>query len=379
MLKKISLLLICIGLLTACSYFEDEDIVKPAKLTDVTSKIQVTTVWTNKTADGALDHYLKLTPAFAGDRIFTVSHRGVMKAIDAKTGSDIWSVKTQQAMTSGVAVDSRLLFVGTDAGRLLAYRQSDGHFVWQAPVSNDILATPVVAAGKVIAKTADGRVYAFDAQNGQQIWDFVSPNADLILRGSSMPKVVGDLVINGIANGQVVALNLNDGHVEWKQTVAESTGSSTVERMTDIAADPVIVDKTIYIVTYQGQVAALALNGKILWQKALSSYAGFTVGPKYIYAVDAHDHIWAFARNSGDVLWEQECLNNRGLSAPTIFGKYLVVGDFEGYVHWLSLVNGKIVARDRAARSEIIVPPLAKNDGIYVMTKDGKLVKYNIK
>lgn len=374
---KIILLLICIVLLPACSYFEDEDIVKPAKLTTIPQKVQVNTAWENKTGDGTYDQYLKLTPAFVNGKIFTVSYRGILKAVNGKTGNDIWSVKTYQPITSGIAADDQYLFVGTSNGRLLAYRQSDGKFVWQAPVNNDILATPAVAAGKVIAKTVDGQLYAFNAATGEQLWTFEPQKQDLVLRGSSMPKIVGKYVINGLANGQLVALNLNDGQTLWQQTVAEPSGRFTTERMTDIDADPVVIDNVIYIATYQGKIAALSLNGRIMWQKSLSSYAGLTVNQDAIFAVDAMGHVWALDRHTGDKIWEQEGLNGRRLSTPAVFRNYLVVGDFEGYLHFLSLANGKFLARFRPDRSEIIVPPMPKGDGLYVMTKAGRLIKYN--
>lgn len=379
MLKQLKFLfiLLCVGLFCACSYFEDDDIVKPAKLTTIPQKVQLTSTWSNKTDEGTVDHYLKLTPAFTNGKIFTASYRGVIKSVNAKTGADNWSVKTYQPITSGIAVDSQYLFVGTDVGRLLAYRQSDGKFVWQAPVTNDVLATPVVANGKVIAKTVDGKVSAFDAQNGTELWSYEPPKQELVLRASSMPKIVGKYVINGLANGQLVALNINDGQVAWQQTIAEPSGRFTTERMTEIDADPVVVDNVIYIATYQGKIAALSLNGRIMWQKALSSYAGFTVSENNIYAVDAMGHIWALDRHSGEKIWEQEALNNRNLSTPTIYHNYLAIGDFEGYLHLLSLTNGKILGRIRVDRSSIIVPPIAKSDGLYVMTKAGRLVKYS--
>lgn len=375
-ISKIFLLFFWVCLLSACSFFDD-DSVKPAQLPTFTQKVQLTSVWQNKNDFGTLNNYLKLTPAFVDDKVFTVSYRGVVKATNSKTGADIWTVKTYQPLTSGIALDKQLLFVGTGAGKLLAFDQKDGKFVWQAPVSNDILATPVIADGKVIVKTADGRLFAFNAQNGQKIWGFEEPNQEITLRGSSRPVVFDKLVICGITNGELVALNLDDGQVVWKQVIAEPKGEAAIARMTDIDADPVIVDKTIYVATYQGQFAAVALNGKILWQKALSSYAGFLVGPSTIYAVDAEGHIWAFSRSSGEKIWEQEGLNNRSLSTPAIYKDYLVVGDFEGYIHLIALKDGKIYGRIRADRSEIIVPPIAWQNGLYIETSAGRLIKYN--
>lgn len=376
LLQNSIVLLIVALLLAGCSFFEDEEVAKPAQLDKLVAKTSIKTLWVNRNKEGTRDQYLKLTPAFVGNRAFTVSYQGTIKAVDLKTGNDIWSVNSNWPLTSGVAADSQFIYVGSGAGRVFALRQSNGGFVWQATVPSEILATPVAASGRLIVKTADGKVYAFNAATGAQLWNYIQPTPDLILRGSSMPKVVGNLVIDGLANGQVVALNLNTGAVEWKQTIAEPSGRNTMERMTDIDADPVVVNNIIYIATYQGQVAALTLQGKILWQKELSSYAGLTVGPKYIYAVSADGHIWAIDKKTGAKVWEQTALTNRDLSTPTIYRQTLVVGDYEGYVHWLSLDDGKLMAREHPDSSSILVQPLVYGDYLYVMTKAGRLVKY---
>jgi outer membrane protein assembly factor BamB len=377
----LQLILVCtVSLLfTACSLFEDdEQIAKPAQLSKLEPRVNVQAVWINKNGSGTDSQFFKLTPAIIDGKIFTCSYRGMVKAVDQETGKDLWIAKTNLPLTSGIGFDSHLLFIGTNSGKVIALHQDSGSIAWQATISNEVLATPVVAQDKVIVKTVDGKVLTFNAKTGDQLWSFKGSTSELILRGSSAPKIAGNLVISGFANGELVALNVNTGDVVWKQIVAEPTGTNFTERMTDIDADPVIINNVIYIATYQGQVAMIDLHGRILAQKTLSSYAGLTVGTKAVYAVAADGHIWAFAKNLSTKYWEQEELHHRDLSTPTIFNSALVVADGEGYVHWLDLENGKILARERPDHSGILVQPIVHDNSLYVMTKAGRLVKFKI-
>ena len=52
---------------------------------------------------------------------------------------------------------------------------------------------------------------------------------------------------------------------------------------------------------------------------------------------------------------------------------YLVVGDYEGYLHVLKREDGSFVARLRTDGSAILTPPVTLGDGALVQTSDGEL------
>jgi outer membrane protein assembly factor BamB len=142
----------------------------------------------------------------------------------------------------------------------------------------------------------------------------------------------------------------------------------------DIDSDPIILEGVIYAATYQGQVAAVQLEtGRILWTTDLSSYAGFAVDEDYLYISDQSSHIRAFDRFSGEQIWEQGRLNMRNVTAPARVGDYLVVGDVEGYLHWLDKRTGDFVARTRPADAPYIAPPLVVGNILYAFSSDGTL------
>ena len=131
---------------------------------------------------------------------------------------------------------------------------------------------------------------------------------------------------------------------------------------------------------YRGQLIAFTPDaGRPLWQREFSSYAGVAVAGEVVVAVDADGNVWAFDRGTGANLWKQDALKYRWLSAPAIQGDHVVVGDGEGYVHWLSLSEGKFVARERLSRKPIEAAPLVVGDLVCIEDVKGRIGAWRVR
>lgn len=374
MKKNICRLFVLITFFALCACSK-EVVMKPTPL----SKFQQTTVihqqWSNSVSMGK-GAYLKLAPAFANNKAFIAGNSGKIKAIDTGSGKTLWQTSTTAPISSGIGTNSNLLFVGTADGRVLALQQQDGKLVWQAKIIGDVLSAPTANNDIVVAKTEIGNIRAFQASNGQLLWSFNHANPSLILRGSSAPKIVGDQVICGFANGEMMAFALETGNIRWQQQVTIPSGSFLVERMVDIIADPVVSGNIAYVVAYQGSITAINIkNGNILWQKPMSSISGLTVDTQNIYVSNSSDQLWALSKNDGDTLWHQDIFAYRGLSGPAVLNNLVAVGDVEGYVHWMNTSNGQMAARTKISGG-IVVAPVVYNNAMYVYSATGSLVKF---
>jgi outer membrane protein assembly factor BamB len=61
-----------------------------------------------------------------------------------------------------------------------------------------------------------------------------------------------------------------------------------------------------------------------------------------------------------------------------VFGRYVVVGDLEGYVHWLRKDDGQFVARVRVDSSGIVAAPVATPFAVYVYGSGGELAALQV-
>ena len=89
---------------------------------------------------------------------------------------------------SGPTVAAGVIAVGTDASTLVLLKQSDGTELWHASTSGEALSKPLITGNKVIVKTIDGNLYAFNLANGEKLWMSDHGAPSLILKASSSPS-----------------------------------------------------------------------------------------------------------------------------------------------------------------------------------------------
>jgi outer membrane protein assembly factor BamB len=178
----------------------------------------------------------------------------------------------------------------------------------------------------------------------------------------------------------VGAYDLRTGDAAWEVAVANPTGRSELERLVDVSAGLQVVGNDVYVVGYHGRAVGIDLaTGVVLWQQDMSSYAGLTADFGNVYVTNDFDAVVALDRNGGAQIWRQEALRLRDLTAPTRYGNALVVGDYQGYLHWLDPANGKFVAREHATKARISAAPLVVGQNVYVQGDDGTVAAYTVR
>lgn len=378
MIRRVSLLFLLV-LNAGCSWFGGSDnSIPPAELKSIAQPIGVRQLWETTVGAGAEKQFIRLTPALADGRIYAASHDGTVMALDALSGQRLWQIATQLPISGGVGVSKTgLALVGTSKGQVVALRQADGQEAWRAQVSSEVLAPPRAGGGVVVVRTIDGKFTGLDVRTGERRWVYAYATPALSLRGSAPPLLTHDLVIAGLDTGKLLVLSLDKGLPVTEKTVAAPRGRTEIERLIDIDSEPRIFGDTLYLAAYRGSVAAIDMrNGNLVWNRELSSYAGLDVDAKQVYVSDDADAVLALDRRSGGALWKQPELTGRRLSAPAATDEYVVVGDFEGYLHWLSKNSGAVVGRIRAAGKSIVAPPLAAGNVVFVQGQGGTLGAY---
>lgn len=376
-MHKPILLLYFLIILNSCSTFSDKDNTEPpAPLVELTPSLTLKTLWTADAGGGTDKGYLKLAPAFHQGQLFTATPTGEVRAFNFTNGKLVWEKKIDVQISGGPGIGGGLVVVGSQKGEVVALSQKNGTKKWQVQVTSEVLAKPRISQKVVVVRTIDGKLFGLDSQSGARIWVYERSRTPLLtLRGTSTPVVKLDQIIAGFDNGQIAALELPTGKMLWETPVAVPRGRTELERMVDIDADPLLVDDTIYVTSYHGRTVALDLvQGKPLWEKTLSSYAGLGVDSDYLYVSDTKSHIWALDRDSGDNWWKQEKLQARNVTAPVSIIDYVVVGDLEGYLHWMRRKDGRFVARYRMGNASIFVPPLVVGDILVAYDSRGEIV-----
>lgn len=379
---KLALMLSAALGLSGCAWLQggDSNLEPASELVKFTPRVKVRQAWWHDTGADIEDKHVLLRPMLRDDAIYTVDRDGQVTAYAAGDGKRRWRVKLKREISAGVGFAGDRLFIGTQKGQVLALAAHTGATVWEANVSSEVLSPPVSDGKTVVVQTGDGKVSALAFADGKTLWLQERNEPSLSLRGTAAPMLVGDKVVVGFANGKVAALQLNDGSAAWEATVSEARGRDEIERLIDIDAAPATLDGTVYTGAYQGKWVALGGDtGALNWAREISSYHASAHDARNIYLVDANDVVYALDARSGATVWRQDKLRARRLTAPAAFGDYIVVGDFEGYVHYLRKEDGDFAARERVGSDAIKVQPLVRDNLVYILDQGADLTALKLK
>ena len=364
--------------LVGCGMFGgDEEINAPAELVKFKPTLRIKKAWSKSVGDGAEHLRLALGVSSDGTNVFAAAHDGRVAAFSANKGKRQWLKKTKLPLSGGPAVGQDIVVLGSSNGDVIALDALDGHELWRTTVSSEVLATPALTADIVLVRTVDGKLIALDIDDGAQAWFVQQSVPRLSVRGTGAPVVIGNAVICGFDNGKLAAYDLGDGSLLWDVLLSPPSGRTEVDRLSDINASIRIVGDDVYVVGYQGALAALAVeSGQVLWTREISSHSGIGVDFNNLYVSRDNSDLVALTRRSGRELWRQESLTYRDISGPTPFGSSVVVGDFDGHLHWFDAETGVLQARVRAGGERITGAPLVVNEMLYVVTDGGKLFAF---
>ena len=368
---------LCGLLLQGCSWIKswgDEEPGEPAPLVEFESSLKLGKVWSTNIGDGMGKAGLSMGPRYSSGALFAADHKGRLVSVNAETGSKNWELKTEQAFSGGPGLDEDQIYMGTIDGRVIAYERSSGTELWNAQVSSEVLAPPESADGIVVVRCIDGRVFGLDPVNGRRIWIYDHSVPLLTMRGNANLLVRAGVVFVGYDDGSVVSLRLTDGSVVWNQVIVSPEGRTELERLADVGQQMVIVASDLIVSSYKNRVVSLAADsGRLLWFKEVSSATGIQVDRTNLAISESNGDLWMLDRRNGSTTWKVDRLTNRGLTRPAFYGNYVVVGDMEGYLHWLDSDIGSFVARERVGKNGFAAAPLTVGTTLYVLTHDGKL------
>ncbi len=364
--------------LVACS---SAPINEPTPLEPPAAAAKVEQLWSVSNLSSSQDKvYEHLQPVLQDGVIYSVSASGLVQANDIGKAARLWQQELDTVVSAGLAIANDLLLLATSEAEVIAVAKDGGEIRWRSSVSSEVLAPPVVSGNFVIVRSADGVTQALSADSGELLWSFSSHVPALSLRGDATAVVAGELVLLGQANGRLSALSIFDGVLQWETAVVVPQGRTDLERMVDVDATPLVVADVIYVAAHQGRVLALSkLTGATLWSRELGTSVGMTVDNEKIYIVDDEGLVWALDRRNGATLWKLEKLKYRDLGAPVSFADSIVVGDFEGQLHWISKDDGAITARYQVDNSGVRVAPLVQDGVLYSRSKSGRLEALRLK
>lgn len=208
------------------------------------------------------------SPAISNSLVYLASDR--LYAFEATTTLvamiEKWKYNTGSNITmSGVAVDGGVTYVGADDSYLYVIN-SDGTLKWRFQATNGymISSTPVVSGGVVYFGARDNKTfYAVNTADGTLKWSKTLTGLEAFV--SSTPTVVGGVIYVGVHNGRVYAWDAISGNQIWQYATWDPYWGSPYN-----VSSPIVDSGKVYI-SYANQ-AVVALDqatGNKIWETSL--------------------------------------------------------------------------------------------------------------
>ena len=394
--------------LTGCETTEENEELRIAELTPINITRHVDVEWREQSGSGVENYYSNLRPVVVGDVIFAASREGEVFAMSKTDGDEIWQVDTRvegpslyktitreavpsNKLSGGITAAYNNLYIGTENGEVIALSQESGEVLWRAEVKGEVVAAPAAGEGWIAVTTASGHIAVMHPDSGEMRWQTETDVPALSLRGTSSPAIAAGGVLVGTATGKLSVFLLDSGTPAWSSSIAKSSGATELEQLIDVDTKPVISGSTAYIIAYNGNLVALdMMSGRELWKREYSSYRNLSIDQGMLYLTGAKGTIVAVDATSGVEKWSNSVLYNRRLTQPVVYKDTVVVGDFEGYFHFVDKETGEFVSRfklddldyspfhwfvswftieDRTAYTA----PVVDGDLLYIQTRDGEV------
>lgn len=375
-----------VSFLVGCSSNDvDENPISP--LTNINASIEPKISWQVEIGDGVGDYYSQLQPATADGKLYAADRNGLVVALDEQTGQQVWQQDLSDAfkdgklakdkgarLSAGLTVAKDKVFIGSETGVLAALDAKTGDLLWHIQTDGELMSLPTVADDMVVVNTGSGTLAAYSIEDGKSLWRFESQMPSLTLRGTGSAVYESGGFFIGTADGKVAVIIKDNGQPAWEQTIYNPTGGNEFSRMADVDMTPLILADKLYAVSYNGNLVSMDLrSGRILWSRKYSSFHNLALSGLSLFLVDDHSLVYAIDRRNGMELWSNAELANRQLTAPVVYKDYIVLGDYDGYLHFLSKSDGKIVGRLHLDSKGFYVSPIVADGKLFVQGRNGVL------
>lgn len=342
-------------------------------LQDIKTSVDARILWQVKV--GSSPDY-DFSASTDGNAIYAAGQEGDIVRLEASSGKMVWHVNAGEKLSGGAGAGENLVLVGTPRGMVLAFDQATGKPLWKSKVASEVLSAPRIYHGTVVVRSGDSRIYGIDATDGKRKWVYERATPTLSLRSSAGVVVdEGGAAFVGFAGGKLIALDVATGKVIWEASVAQPKGTTEIERIADITSLPVVDGRYVYAAAFQGRIVGIERSsGRVLWNRDISSYTGIAIDGASLFVTHSNGAVYALDYSNGKTYWRQGGLQGRLTTAPVVFARNALVGDFEGYVHILGRDDGAFVARLKTDGSAVMPQPMQLDlSTVLVQTRGGYL------
>ncbi|WP_231958950.1 outer membrane protein assembly factor BamB family protein [Altererythrobacter sp. B11] len=349
-------------------------------------------VWTVRIPGSSKKRRLASAPVVGDGKMFVIDTDGVVHAFDAKTGATLWTHRIEVAddledvaFGGGASYDEGRVYATNGAGDVVALNAQDGSQIWKVKPAGPLRGAPTVAFNAVYVMTQDNQIQALNSSDGSILWQEAAAMSQSGVFGVAAPAAGQATVIAGYSSGELVAYRYENGRSLWSDALARTSISTQVGTLTDVDADPIIDNGTVYALGQGGRMAAYELiTGQRLWELSLAGISTPAVAGEWIFTLTSDSRLLAIARSTGRIRWItqlQRWQNEKKRTGPVFWvgpvlaGNKLWIASSEGEVKTVDVQTG--TASDFGDIGEAVsLGPIVADGTLYILDDSGRITAW---
>lgn len=372
-------------------------------------------IWSKKLGKGSnRKGRVIASPVIAGGRLFAIDAANKVTALDAQTGSKLWTYKVKiqskgktrrgkkslvdriksplslsdkggsdkEAVGGGVAVADGRVFVTSGFGVIIALDAMSGEEIWRNKTRTPVHSAPAIDNGRLFAVTDDNELFAIDADTGETLWTYQAIVETARMLTAPSPAIIDDVVIAPFSSGEIIALRVQNGGILWQDALSATGNLTPLATLNDIAAGPVIADGYVFVSAQSGSLSAFDLRtGQRVWSQPAGSLGFPLVVGNFLYSITTEGELACMSKTDGTVIWltqlqvfkKQKKRKKRiSWTGPTMIGSRLLLLGSNGKSVEVNPQNGEIL-RTRKLGGDVYIAPIIANNTVYYVTDDAKV------
>lgn len=352
----------------------------------------ISRAWSRDFGEGSEGDQRILTgPVAANGIVYTMDRDFIVRAWRIDNGKPVWSFdpnvpeEDEEAFGGGLAYDDGRLFMSTGFAQLIAIDAAKGTELWRATLPGPMRAAPAAGSNTVVAITIDNQTTGFNATTGEQAWTHAGFSETAGLLGGASPVIEGDTVVIPYSSGELFALRLGTGRMNWSDTLTTVRRVDTLSTLADIRGLPIIDRGVVYAVSHAGRTIAIdQRTGGRVWDQQLGGLQSPWIAGEFIYFITTEGNLLCLTRRGGRVKWVsslpvwEDPEDRQGTISwvgPILAGDRLLLANNLGEVWAVSPYNGKALGKIDVG-SALRVPPIVVEGTVFLQTEDGSLLAY---
>jgi len=358
----------------------------PTELFDIVNSKKLSLLWTAKAGTETLweidkkSHEIHTLDMFVyEDSLFTLNHDGVIKKFNITNGALLWEKDFNFKVSAGISGDSDYLYFVSSEGDLWCI-DHNGKELWKTYVGGRVVVKPLPNNAFVTVRLNFNKFVQLNNVDGTIKWSYQAPNPPLSIRAQGSMSHADNVIYSGLPGGKLISIEAKSGLLVWEATVTESKGVTEIDRANDVTSQPIIDGAIIYSVSSKGKIAAIdRRSSRTLWDKPLSSFVGLSIYGFDIIIVHESGAIYSLQNEDGKTNWRNGDLQYRNIGKGIIVEDFIATGGFDGYLHFVSLSDGKITNRIKLSDTQILDNIISVSDSkIIIMDANGSIYSLEI-